>query len=449
MIEPLHPKQVRLFLWAALPFFLLFTMASQGSTNDIRPQLALVDAANQALTNNPTLRQALLDLKANQGIVIQTRAVVLPRLETIGNFKERAPELIDRTIEQFVPLEQTEHLWSTEVRLIQSVYQGGRLTSALRTAKLLREKALLDYQSLVSDVLLQVRIAYADVLAAEQKVGVSDSTMELLSRQLQNSKHRFDNDLEPRFTVLRAEVELENARPALIQSQNALRIARQQLLHLLGYDLTHDDSANLSFILTDSLKVEPFSMEVDQAIQSALKNRAELLALQKDAALRKEGIITARAGYKPTLDLFGTYGTRNSEYRREITDRLTGWSAGVQASWVPFDGLLTKGKVDEAKARYEKSLLQSGDFSQQIILNVRTAFSFLTEAKELLQSQEKALQQAEETLRLANVRQENGSSTQLDVLSAQSALTQARYVRADALRNYVVSLARLERAIGR
>lgn len=444
----LHQKRRQAILPGLYSLLCCFLSAWGASAAEPGPRWSLVDAVNQALTNNPALRQAALDLKANQGIVLQTRAVVYPRLETAGTYKERDPELIDHTIEQYLPVTQTEHLWSGEVRLIQSVYQGGRLSSAIRSARLLREKALLEHRALVSDVLLQVRIAYADVLATEHKVGVSRATVELVEQQLKNVRHRFDNDLEPRFSVLRAEVELAGVRPALIQAENGHRIARQQFLHLLGFDLAREDAANLDFALSDPLKAEPFAMALDQAIQGALKNRVELLALQKDAALRQEGIVTARAGFKPSIEVFGTYGVHNSEYLPTTSKRPAGWTAGVQLLWAPFDGLRTQGKVQEAKARYEKSLLQSGDLAQQIILDVRTAYSFLTEAKELLQSQDKAVEQAEEALRLAGARQENGSSTQLDVLSSQSALTQARYTRVDALRNYVTALARLERAVG-
>src|SRR5437764_15495155 len=94
-----------------LPGLLLCCLLSAWGTfaAEPAPRWSLLDALNQALTNNPALRQAALDLKANQGIVLQTRAVVFPRLETVGKYDEYDPALIDRTIEEFVPVVQTEH----------------------------------------------------------------------------------------------------------------------------------------------------------------------------------------------------------------------------------------------------------------------------------------------------------------------------------------------------
>jgi outer membrane protein TolC len=70
------------------------------------------------------------------------------------------------------------------------------------------------------------------------------------------------------------------------------------------------------------------------------------------------------------------------------------------------------------------------------------------EAGEVLDSQEKALEQAAEALRLAQARSEAGTGTQLDVLSAQTALTEARSTRVRALHDLAVAKARLERAMG-
>ena len=78
----------------------------------------------------------------------------------------------------------------------------------------------------------------------------------------------------------------------------------------------------------------------------------------------------------------------------------------------------------------------------------RTAFSSFREARETLRSQEKVVEQGEEALRLARARSEAGTATQLDVLGAQTALTQARTTQVQAQRDYAVAKARLQRAIG-
>jgi len=127
---------------------------------------------------------------------------------------------------------------------------------------------------------------------------------------------------------------------------------------------------------------------------------------------------------------------------------ISGWFAGGQLSWDIFDGLLTQGKVDEAKARYRQAQIAVDDTTRRIELEVRTAYSYYSEAKEVLESQKKVVEQAEEALRLATARSEAGTGTQLDGLGAQTSLTEARTTQIVALHDYSVARARLERAIG-
>ena len=99
---------------------------------------------------------------------------------------------------------------------------------------------------------------------------------------------------------------------------------------------------------------------------------------------------------------------------------------GVQLRWHIFDGRLTEGRVKQARAQYELAGVEVDDAARRIELDVRTAHSTFIEASEVLESQKKVQEQAEEALRLAKSRSEAGTGTQLDVLSAQTALTEAR-----------------------
>ena len=79
---------------------------------------------------------------------------------------------------------------------------------------------------------------------------------------------------------------------------------------------------------------------------------------------------------------------------------------------------------------------------------MRTAYSDFIQAKETLESQSKVQEQADEALREANARAEAGTGTQLDVLNAETSLTQARTTQITAQHDYAAARARLERAIG-
>jgi len=104
--------------------------------------------------------------------------------------------------------------------------------------------------------------------------------------------------------------------------------------------------------------------------------------------------------------------------------------------------------VQEAKALRTKTQEEIADVMRRVELDVRTAYSAFADAQEVLRSQEKVQESAEESLRLANARAAAGTATQLDVLNAQTALTEARTTQVQALHDHAVARARLERAIG-
>jgi len=121
---------------------------------------------------------------------------------------------------------------------------------------------------------------------------------------------------------------------------------------------------------------------------------------------------------------------------------------GVQANWMLFDFGQTQAKVNMARAREERARLEVEDVRRRIELEVRTAFSLFMESKEVLVSQTRVIEQAEEAVRLVTARADAGSSTQLEVLSAQTALKLSRTQYSQALRDYTVARAKLERAMG-
>ncbi len=81
-------------------------------------------------------------------------------------------------------------------------------------------------------------------------------------------------------------------------------------------------------------------------------------------------------------------------------------------------------------------------------LEVRQAVLMLTEAKESLFSQEKNIEQAKESLRIAQLNLSEGMATTLDVISAEAAYSQAQTNYAQALFDYSVALSQLEKAVG-
>ena len=380
---------------------------------------------------------------------MQTRAIALPQLQATGQYRYTET----RAIESVPGTSAPNQNWTAGLELSQTVYEGGKLVAAIRAAKVTKDQALAQYQSTLADTLLSVRLAYYDILLAAEQIIVNQASVNLLQKELDDQQHRYDAGTVPHFNVLRAKVSVANARPPLIKAQNDYRIAKNNLANLLGYNLPREIWDNIPLNLTDGLDAAPYQINLPTALQQALDKRPELVSLRKTAELQKLGITDASSGYQPTLSVFAGYNWFNQQFSGNGTpvaldDYLDGWNAGAKVSWDIFDGMLTRGKVVQAKSLYTKSKTAVDEEVRNIELEVRTAYSDFLEAQEVLESQKTVLEEAEESLREANARADAGTGTQLDVLDAENSLTQARSTQVQSLHDYDAARAKFERAIG-
>ena len=413
--------------------------------------LSLDQALEFALAHNVTLRKGRQDLEEAQGLAIQQRAARLPRLATTGGYQQLDESRIEKV--QFSAAQPAtpflnNQSWNANLVVTQPIYAGGKYNSMARSSRLTREAALALYQALVANTLLEVRTAYSDVLLAVEQIVVQEASKKLLERELETARRSLEAGTVPKFNVLRAEVELANALPPLIRARNQERIFRNTLALLLGCDIPADSGVDIPLRTADSLKAEPFEVSVGAALNAAWVHRPEIKAAQSASQLRHEEVLQTRADLLPSVSGIAGYGVQNRNFVRDLDRTLDGWTVGVQANWLLFDFGQTQAKVNMARAREERARLEVEDVRRRIELEVRTAFSLFLESKEVLLSQTRVIEQAEEAVRLVTARADAGSSTQLEVLSAQTALKLSRTQYSQALRDYTVARAKLERAMG-
>jgi outer membrane protein len=422
--------------------------AGTNSSAWLAQPLSLLNALTIALQQNPTILKAQDELTASAGVVVQTRAIALPLVQGTGRYTDNEITTLQQPPLRGYVYPQANQDWNVGVQIVQSIYQGGRLTAAVKAAKVTKQQALAQYQTALADTLLAVRLAYYDILLAAEQITVNEASVNLLQKELDDQQRRYDAGTVPHFNVLRARVSLANARPPLIKAQNNYRISKNNLCNLLGYNLPRDIWDNIPLKLTDTLDAAPFQIILPDALQTALSQRPELIALRKGSELQQLGVVNAKAGYKPNLQVFAGYNWFNQQFSTDVGSSLNGWNAGGQMTWNFFDGLLTHGRVVEAKALYAKSKTAVDEGSRNIELEVRTTYSDFLEAQQVLESQKTVLEEAEEALREANARFDAGTGTQLDVLDAENSLTQARSTNVQALHDYDAARARFQRAVG-
>jgi outer membrane protein TolC len=428
----------------ALAALALALAASRGAPtlaaapSDLPTPLDLAGAIGYALDHNYAILMAREAVRQQEGVIITVSSQRIPNLNAQGQWQRNAA-----AISQIYP--PSNELWNVELKATQTLYAGGGVQSAIKGAKLTRDAAALDLQTAIDTALLDVRTKFYNVILAREKIRVEEENVHLYEHQLEDTKNQFDAGTVSNFEVLRAKVYLANAQPTLITARNAYRIAVEQLRQSLGTPL----AATFPEVVGD-LNFETASFDQDSAIAAAHAHRPELQKLEKLESANAEGVTTARSSFYPNLQAFGAYQWDGFSYVNSGFGNTTanGWLFGLQSSWAIFDGRATAGKVRQAKSALEQARIARSSEELEVDVEVKQTLSTLQEAAELVSASRQTIDQAAEALRLADAKLHAGSATQLDVLTSQVALTQAKTDQLTANYNYLVALANVRRAIG-
>ena len=400
--------------------------------------LDLKGAIGYALDHNFAIQQARETIRLQEGVIVQVRSQQIPNVAAQGQYERNAA-----AISQIYP--PSSSLWSVEFKATQTLFAGGGVLSSIKGAKLTRDAAAFDLQTAIDTALLDVRTKFYNVLLARDKIRVEEENVRLYEHQLEDTKNQFESGTVSNFEVLRAKVFLANAQPNLITARNAYRVAVEHLRQSLGAT-----SAGAFPEVAGSLNFTAESYDPDTAIASAHEHRPELRKLDKARAASEESVKTARANYYPIVQAFGSYQWDGFSFVSPALGSASanGWTFGLQSTWAVFDGRATLGKVRQAKSQVEQARLARASEELEIDVEVRQALSSLQEAGELVSASAKVIDQAEEALRLADAKFHAGSATQLDVLTSQVSLEQAKTDQITANYNYLVAVANVRKAIG-
>lgn len=421
----------------------LAAQAQEKGAFDLPSPLVLEDALSYALENNPQLKIVKEELREQKGVMVQSVSGILPRVTaTAQAIQVQNP---DQLTGSSLSTTGDDRTWTADVTLRQTLFAGGGVLANIRASADTLAAAKARVTSQIEATVYDVKQNFYAVLVDREIISVRQESLEVLEEQLKNVEARHAAGVASDFERLQAQVAVANERPNLIRAQNDYRVAAEALLATLGVpshtQLSPDE-------VKGDLKSEAISVELQALLDSAEAHRADILAAQKDAAAAGKAVWEARANYLPRVEALAGYEWIKDSSSMRTRDYVDGWNVGLVASVDLFNGFSNASKVYQAKARRRQAQARELQTRLGVSVEVRQAYSAFEEAREILESSKQVVGQARESLRMAKARYSAGSSTQLDVLQAQSALSQARLTLLQARYDYVVAVARLEKATG-
>lgn len=438
------------------------------------PKFTIEQAVILALQQNPTVRNALEEIRRTKGVVIEIRAQALPQIGPSFTWGWTDPNLNNNNFSTFsgVPTPpptppptptppvsptpmghggiknlRSDIAYNIKVTGSQLVFNYSTFR-AIRGTFFQRDSAYFALRNTVDQTIANVKTQFYQVIVNRELIVVQQESVNLLESQLKDQQNRFEAGTVPRFNVLQAQVQLYNQIPQLIAARNNYRISVLQLGKTLGIDFNPARGIAAPIRVIGELTYVPRKVDLLAAIEAAKRNRPFLKQQRANVLNQIEQVHVAIGSWLPNVNATGGGEWESSQFNSSFGDVAKGWLTTVTGSWNIFDSGLAWGRIQQQRALLSEQEITYDDDVRQVELEVQQAASNLLQNRELIQATEKNEETAAEAVRLAKARLDAGAGTQLDVLNAQVQLTTAQSTRLQALFGYISSLAEFDRATG-
>ena len=409
-------------------------------------ELTINDVRSRAVEFNRTYLSAREDVALAQSDIVRTRADALPNLHFSAGYTRNL-----KIPSQFVEFGGTtqelrfgyNNSFDYGLTLEQPLWHGGKVFTAYKIAREYKKYSEKGAEAVKASVVETAEVLFYSVALQKARLEVYDRAYEANSHNFEVVEKKYSQGVVSRYEFLRAQVERDNLLPLIIRAESDVQLAEKKLKSFIGIDL--NDKIEIVEETGDTSLVSLPGLE--ELTTKALKERPEMVQAEHLTSISKKAIRVAKGGFLPDIDAFMAYGwsaVSNDFTLDENTSRS--WTAGVTVSLPIFNGGRTFGDVGQRQAQYRQSKLAERQTRDDIRLEVEAAYDALMQAKKSLDIQGVTIAQAEEGLKIANLRYESGVGTQLEVLSAQAALTDARSALAEALFAFRQAKAGLKKA---
>jgi len=438
--------------WALLPPAPVAAQVAEPA--EITEALTLADAVTIALAHNPRLAAADAGRDRATAQLDEARAGRLPRVElTEGAFATTNPTLVfsaklgQEAFSQsdFDPdlLNHPDSLtnFSTRLTVTQPLWTGGRLAGAIGAASFGAEAATASRERVRQVVIFQVIDAYTGVIAADRGL---EAVREALATARSYAELVGDlraGGLVVESDLLAAEVRVAELEEGVVLAESAAAVARAGLNLALGLpqETVHRLDPALATTGTEAEDLEAL-------LETAQAGRPDLAAVEAGLRAAGEQVRSARAGRMPELGLSGSWEANAKDF---IGADGSNWTVSLGFKWTAFDGFGHRARLRQAEASLAEAEQLARLAREGAGLEVRQAFYALTAAGKRLALTARAVGQARRSLEIVRDRYQEGLAPAIEVLEAETTLTDARSRQVAAQRDQLKARAALDLAVGR
>ena len=406
-------------------------------TSDVHSIFSLKDCVDIAVRLNPEIRASVFNEEVYKSKIGQAWANYFPSIS--GGFEvsrsgtkykgENFPSVYSSMYSTmgYVPNLSADML----------LFDFGKTKATADSAKRTYEAKQADTMESINNIIYNIKSTYFNILFAQAQVKVYKDTVKDYELQLNQAKGFYRLGKKAKIDVVTAEYNLGKANVNLVKAENVLKVAKVQLSKIMGIP------EYTNYELSDELSMKKYDTPVEEIIKVAFDVRPELISAQKSVEAAKMSLRAARRKYAPDLDVFANYGNGiGNNYDIESGQ------VGVGLEYTGMNIAKIKKQVDEAKATYKMTQAQLDDVKDALYYNVKKNYIDLETARETIIMAKLALDQAKEQYRQVTGRYKAGVGDAIELKDGENTYLNARLDFYNAMLNYNVSAAALEKEVG-
>lgn len=408
-------------------------------------ELDLEETIQRALLTNPSVKIAesqRKEAKADYSAAKSARGISISLNHSTGRggYAE-AQRRFNTAMGTWISDKQIGNSHSNSVTASLPIFTGGELQGQIGQAKANYRSMLSAEEQAYNEMKETATTGYFNMLNATNMKALRQESVDRLQAHLDNVIAQYNVGIVARADVLRSEVELANAKQDYITASNEYDVAEATLNNIIGTPL------NTTLKLKDSLQYVPYDNDMAYCLAYSEQHRPELKQAEYGVDAAEAALVVARSGHMPKVyaNASNNWGGNGSNWPGDDDEN---WSVGVTASINVFDSGVTWSKIHAAQEALVQAKESQRQIKDNVELEVRTDYLSMREAEKRITTAQVAVASAEEDYHIAVVRYQAGVGTNIDVMDAQEALTQAKTNYYQALYNYNTSKAALNTSMG-
>ncbi len=409
-------RKITIILFIAL--FLPVHLVAQTSENNA---LTLDQCLSIAVQQNPLVLSSMQQYKAALARINQAKAFAQPSLNWDSDLQ---PKLFNfgKAGEWYFGISQ-------EIEFPGKRSLRGKIASKEAS------EFLQDIELLKLDLVFQVKQAFYHLLLSQEKLKYAQQNLELAQDYLQKAELKYEAGDVAKVEALRARLESSKAANEVRSASNDVRLAKA----MLNFLLARKKYSPLE--IQGNLKRAPIGLNEDKLIARALSFRPEVkrinMGLEREKLTKKQGYMS----YLPDFEL--------GVNKHRIIGEGEFWDFTLSFPIPLFFWQPKRGEIAEAEANIQALKRDVEHLQNAITLEVEEAYmNAVTVNNQIRLFEEEILTQAEEVYNMFLFSYQEGEIGGIELIEARRTLIEARISYADALFNYGVAIAALEKSIG-